>query len=181
MIFYKSVELKNGEKCLLRSPGAGDAEAVLGTFIKTHGESDFMTTYPDECTLTAEKEQSYLENKLVAEREIEIAADIGGRIVGTAGIEAVGKAEKLRHRASFGIGIEKEFWGVGVGRALTLACIECAKQAGYLQLELEVVAANTRAIALYKSLGFTEYGRNPLGFRSRENGMQEIVAMRLEL
>lgn len=181
MIFYKSVELKNGEKCLLRSAGAPEAEAVLATFIRTHGESDFLTTYPDECTFTVEQEANYLERKLASEREVEIMADIGGKIVGTAGIDAVGKAEKLRHRASFGVGIEKAYWGLGVGRAMTLACIECARQAGYRQLELEVVSANDRAIALYKSCGFIEYGRNPLGFNSRENGMQEIIAMRLEL
>lgn len=61
------------------------------------------------------------------------------------------------------------------------ACIACAKKAGYLQLELDVVADNDRAIALYKSAGFTEYGRNPRGFQSRTAGFQEVIYMRLEL
>lgn len=181
MIYYKSFELKNGEKCSLRSGGPGDAEAVLANFIKTHGESDFLTTYPDECTFTLEQEANYIERKLLSERETEIIADIGGKIVGTAGVDAIGRAEKVRHRASFGISVEKAYWGLGIGRAMTLACIECARKAGYLQLELEVVAANERAVELYKSLGFIEYGRNPLGFNSRENGMQELIGMRLEL
>ena len=64
---------------------------------------------------------------------------------------------------------------------MTEACIECAKKAGYAQLELSVVADNHRAIALYESLGFVEYGRNPRGFRSRLSGWQELVLMRLEL
>ena len=37
------------------------------------------------------------------------------------------------------------------------------------------------ALALYKSVGFVEYGRNPKGFRSRTSGWQELVLMRLEL
>jgi RimJ/RimL family protein N-acetyltransferase len=53
--------------------------------------------------------------------------------------------------------------------------------AGYSQLELEVVAENRAALALYKSVGFEEYGRNPRGFRSRTGGWQELVLMRLEL
>ena len=53
--------------------------------------------------------------------------------------------------------------------------------AGYTQLELSVVAANTRAIALYQKAGLVEFGRNPRGFRSRTSGFQEIVFMRLEL
>ena len=69
---------------------------------------------------------------------------------------------------------------IGIGRALTEACIECAKKAGYAQLELEVVAENRSAIGLYESVGFVEYGRNPKGFRSRLTGWQEVVLMRLE-
>ena len=45
-------------------------------------------------------------------------------------------------------------WGLGIGRALTEACIECAKAAGFSQLELDVVAANTAALRLYESVGF---------------------------
>ena len=101
--------------------------------------------------------------------------------MGTAGIEAVGRKYKVRHRAEFGISVDKACWGLGIGRALTEACIECAKSAGYAQLELEVVAENTTAISLYRSVGFTEYGRNPRGFRSRVTGWQELVLMRLEL
>ena len=77
--------------------------------------------------------------------------------------------------------MDKAYWGLGVGRALTKACIECAKRAEYAQLELEVVAENRSAIALYESVGFVEYGRNPKGFRSRLTGWQEVVLMRLEL
>ena len=59
--------------------------------------------------------------------------------------------------------------------------IECAKDAGYTQLELNVVAENERAVSLYKKMGFVEYGRNPRGFNSRVSGYQEVVYMLLEL
>ena len=61
------------------------------------------------------------------------------------------------------------------------ACVELAKSAGYTQLELDVVADNARAISLYTSVGFVEYGRNPLGFNSRTTGYQTLVLMRKEL
>ena len=61
------------------------------------------------------------------------------------------------------------------------ACVECAKEAGYKQLELDVVADNDKAINMYKSIGFTEFGRNPMGFISKYSGVQELVYMRLEL
>ena len=106
---------------------------------------------------------------------------VDGKVAGTAGIDAVGTKYKLRHRAEFGISVAEEYWGLGIGRALTQACIRCAKEAGYTQLELTVVAENERAIALYRSAGFTEYGRNPRGFLSRASGYQELVYMLLEL
>ena len=76
---------------------------------------------------------------------------------------------------------KEDYWSLGIGRALTEACIECAGAAGYVQLELEAVAENKSALALYRSVGFQEYGRNPKGFRSRLTGWQELVLMRLEL
>ena len=106
---------------------------------------------------------------------------VNGVVVGTAGIEAVGTKYKVRHRAELGISVAKEFWGLGIGCALMDACIECARQAGYVQLELDVVSENSRAISMYEKAGFEEYGRNPKGFNSRITGFQEIVYMRLEL
>ena len=50
-----------------------------------------------------------------------------------------------------------------------------------VQLELDVVAENARAISMYQTAGFVEYGRNPKGFRSRNAGYQELISMRLEL
>ena len=61
------------------------------------------------------------------------------------------------------------------------SCIECAKAAGYSQLELNVIAENVRALSMYKKAGFVEYGRNPKGFHSRMTGFQEVIYMRLEL
>ena len=99
----------------------------------------------------------------------------------TAGVDAVGTRDKLRHRAEFGISVLRAYWGLGLGRALTEACIQCAKEAGYEQIELTVVAENKRAIALYRKAGFVEFGRNPRGFRSRTSGYQEIIHMLLAL
>lgn len=88
---------------------------------------------------------------------------------------------KVAHRARFGISILKEYWGMGIGRMMMEASIDCARRAGYAQLELEVVVGNERAVSLYRCAGFEEYGRNPRGYRSAVAGYQELVHMRLEL
>ena len=181
MKYKRTILLKDGRTCILRNAEEQDGQAVLANFLLTHGQTDFLLTYPEEATFTVEQEKAYLRKKLENVREIELVAEVDGVITGTAGVDSIGSAEKIRHRASFGISIDQAWWGLGIGRALTEACIECAGAAGYSQLELEVVAVNERAYRLYRSLGFVEYGRNPRGFRSRADGLQEIVLMRLEL
>ena len=181
MKYNKTVTLKDGRECLLKNATEADGEEMLNLFILSHAQTDYLLSYPDEVTFTVAEEAEYLKNKAESENEIEIFAVLDGKAVGTAGISGIGSKYKLKHRAEFGISVDKDYWGLGIGRLLTRACIECAKKAGYLQLELDVVAENKRAIELYKSEGFTEYGRNPKGFNSRISGFQELVLMRLEL
>ena len=180
MQYEKEIILKDGVKCILRGASEADAAEVLRTFNLTHTETDYLLTYPEENSFTIGQEAEFLKTRNKSDNAIEIAAFIDGRIVGTAGIDPVGDKEKVRHRADFGIAVEKAYWGRGIGKALTLACIECAKQAGYLQIELQVVADNAAAVRLYESVGFREYGRNPRGFRAK-SGWQTLILMRLEL
>lgn len=181
MKYSEQITLKNGSIAVLRNGLEADGSAVFENFNQTHAETDYLLSYPDENSFDAEQEGQFLAQKTASDNEIEIIALVDGKVAGTAGIEAVGTKYKVRHRAEFGISLLKEYWGLGLGRALTEACIGCARQADYKQLELTVVAENERAIALYESVGFVEYGRNPRGFRSRTSGFQEVVSMLLEL
>ena len=181
MKYDKMITLKNGKRCHLRNGVESDGQAVVDIFNLTHGQTEFLLSYQDENSFEATKEGKFLKEKMESENEIMILAVVDDVVVGTAGIEAVGRKYKVRHRAEFGISVAQEFWGLGIGRALMNACIECARNAGYVQLELNVVAENVRAISMYKSAGFVEYGRNPKGFNSRTSGFQEVIYMRLEL
>lgn len=181
MKYYKEISLKNGKSCVLRSCTRADAQAVLAIFNLTHEQTDFLLTYSDETSFTLEEEADFLERLDKSEGGIEMVAELDGKIVGSAGFDAVGSKKKIKHRAEFGISVDKAYWGLGIGRALTKACIDCAKEAGYLQLELDVIAENKKAIALYESEGFVEFGRNPRGFRTREGSWQEVILMRREM
>ena len=177
MKYDQKINLKNGKEAWLKNGEIADGKEVYEVFNRTHEETDYMLSYPDENSFDAEEEGEFLKEKTENPREIEIVARIDGKVVGTAGIEAIGAKDKVSHRAEFGISVLKEYWGLGLGRALTEACIKCAKEAGYYQLELNAVAENSRAISMYRSLGFEEFGRNPAGFKSRYSGFQELVYM----
>ena len=181
MRYNKTITLSNGMECCLRNGTESDGQFVLDNFNLTHSETDYLLTYPDENSFNAAQESQFLKEKAESEREIELIAIVDGVIAGTAGIEAIGTKYKVRHRAEFGISVVKKYWGLGIGKDLLASCIECAKAAGYSQLELKVVAENERAVSMYEQAGFVECGRNPKGFRSRIAGFQEVISMRLEL
>lgn len=181
MKYNRTVTLKDGRDCVIRNGTEQDAERVLDNFIRTHGQTEFLSTYADETTFTPEQERAFLKQKEDSAREIELIAEIDGTIAGTACVNSYRVAEKTRHRATFGISIDRAFWGIGIGRALTEACIECAKSVGYTQMELGVIAGNERAIGLYRSVGFAEYGRMPKAFMTRSGRWQENVLMLLDL
>lgn len=181
MKYRNEITIKNGQKCIIRNGTFEDGLEVSTFFTTTHGETDYLLSYPEESTRDDEKQSNYLKETTESDREIELLAIVDGKVVGMAGFNAIGSKYKVRHRAEFGITVSKNYWGQGIGKAIMNACIECAKEAGYIQLELDVVADNTRAIELYKKLGFIEFGRNPKGFQSKYSGFQELVYMRLEL
>ena len=181
MQYSRSITLRDGRSCTLRHGVAADGEAVLRSFVQLRTQTDFLLAYADEIRFTAEQEAQLLQSKADSSDEVLLIAEVDGAIAGTAGVDALGRRDKVRHRATFGISLDQAYWGLGIGTALTAACIECARQAGYEQLELEVVEDNVRAISLYRRAGFVEYGRNPLGLRPRTGGYQALLAMRLEL
>ena len=65
----------------------------------------------------------------------------------------------MTHIGRLGIGIVPEYRGRKIGARLLAAAIADAFQKGLIRIELEVFAANARAIALYRKFGFVEEGR----------------------
>lgn len=181
MKYNKEIVLRNNKSCLIRNGYTSDALEVIDIFNQTHAETDFLLSYPEENSHSYDIEVEFLKACEESKYDVELLAILDGKIVGTAGISLVGYKYKVKHRSELGISIKKEYWGLGIGKALMEACIECAKNAGLAQLELDVVADNHSAIALYKKFGFIEFGRNPKGFNSKVCGYQETVLMRLEL
>ena len=136
MRYAKTVLLTGGVELLVRNAVASDARALRETTQRTHTQTDFLLSYPDEQSGDDEQEARSLEETERSGNEVELVAIIDGHIVGSAGVSAVRSRRKVAHRARFGISILKECWGMGIGRILMEASIDCARQAGYTQLEL---------------------------------------------
>jgi RimJ/RimL family protein N-acetyltransferase len=63
-----------------------------------------------------------------------------------------------RHRGSLAMGIIPAYRERGLGKRLILAALNQAKVSDFIRVELSVHVDNTRAIALYESVGFFKEG-----------------------
>jgi [ribosomal protein S18]-alanine N-acetyltransferase len=79
---------------------------------------------------------------------------------------------------SFGIFVDHESHGQGIGRRLTAWTIEQARRRGCPAVRLTVYADNAAALGLYASLGFREQERGQV---ERKGQPAEKIVMRLEL
>jgi ribosomal protein S18 acetylase RimI-like enzyme len=106
----------------------------------------------------------------------------GGQIVGSASWRPIGEPGTAEaHRAGvYSVFVRPEWQGRGLADALMARVIEEAS-ATMLQLELDVVADNARAIRFYRRLGFEEIGLTPRALRRGEGFADELrMILRLD-
>ena len=76
MEYHKTITLKDGRACTLRNGTASDGQALLDIFNLTHAQTDFLLTYPEEHSYTAEDEAELLRRKTDSVDEIELLAPV---------------------------------------------------------------------------------------------------------
>ena len=85
-----------------------------------------------------------------------LVAEIGGEVVGNAGLQQQpGISLRRRHAMGLGMAVAPTHWRRGVGSALMNGLLDWADNwAGVLRVELSVFTDNAPAIALYQRCGF---------------------------
>ena len=156
-----TIKDKQDREIILRSAEEKDAEFLLDFLKITAAETPFLLREPDEITLSIEQEQDFIKAKKDSENEILLIAEIQGKHIGNCSLMSVGGFRRYRHRCEVAIALYQEYCGLGIGKAMLEMLLDIAKQVGYEQAELEVIANNKSAIALYENLGFQKYGTFP--------------------
>ena len=155
----RTVTLRDGRTCVLRPACPDDAAALIDYMVRTAGETEFVLRYPDEVSFTEEREREILGSILDDPGQVMMVGIVDGKLAGNCSIGGIGMKRKIRHRCSLAVALYREYWGLGIGGAMIAYLAELAKQIGFEQIDLEVVADNTRAVALYRKCGFEESGR----------------------
>lgn len=173
--------LKDGRKCLLRSPREEDAAQLLGHLIQTSDETGFLSRDGEEITITEEQEREYLKATLASPKSILICAEVDGRIAACTGMSPAAPYLRHQHRANFGISVKKEYWNLGIASLLLPAVIESVVKGGYEQVELEVVTDNEKACHIYEKFGFHVYGKRHHAFKYKDGSYCDEYLMMLSL
>lgn len=80
------------------------------------------------------------------------------------------------HIANASYAVRSDMRGKQVGRQLVTHCLHKCKELGFRVMQFNaVVADNASALALYKSLGFTQLGVIPGGFRKKDGSYADII------
>lgn len=127
------------------------------TFIRFQGEQ-----------VNKEDEEKYLNSQLErikSKLTVQLLVFCEGKLIGISGIDMKDKIES--HIGLFGITINNDFRGEGIGSMLMKTVIEEAiKNLPMLEIIiLAVYAENNLAREMYKNFGFLEYGNLPKGIK----------------
>ena len=159
MVFEeKSIKDKLGRSVLFRNARPEDAEDLIQYLKITSAETPYLIRVPEEITITKAKEEQFIRDKIDADRELMLIALIDGKHIGNFSLMSIAPYKRYRHRCEVAIALYKEYCGCGIGKVMLQIVLDLAKNVGYEQAELEVMAENKDAIHLYEKLGFEKYG-----------------------
>lgn len=154
----KVVEFKNGETVSIREAVKEDASRIIDYLCMVAGETDFLTFGPGEFLPTFDQEVAAIEEMRRASNKTMIVAEVDNKIIGCMSFSG-GTRPRVQHTGELGISILRDYWGLGVGTDMMEYLIDWGKDSKVIRkFNLRVRDDNTRAIKLYKKLGFIEEG-----------------------
>jgi ribosomal protein S18 acetylase RimI-like enzyme len=131
-------------------------------------QENFLTRYEDWVTRPME------DWRLGLETSSYVAAFDDGRVVGAMGLAPGSGA--ARHRATLiAVWLAPEWRGSGKADAMLRQLTDVAKDRGFSQIELHVLAENTRAIGFYERNGFQRIGFIPRALMHHGSYFDELI------
>lgn len=173
-------ETKDGRSAILRNPREEDVQGTLDYLIRSAEETEYLLRYPEESgNYTYDDELALFEKWNASSTEMMLICLVEGKVAGTCHLVFKDKI-KTRHRATIAIGLLKEYWNLGLGTRMMHAMIQRAQEhGGILQMELEVIEGNTRAIRLYEKVGFRIAGIHPNAIKLKDGTLlNEYIMIR---
>jgi len=160
----------------LRPATPDDAEALWRLQRALAADGRGMVVLPEEIPDSPDEQRAQLEGFARRPGDLFLVAERDGVVVGSVDVTRIPRLQ-LAHNGYLTMGVHPDAQGRGVGRRLLQAAVAQASAAGVLNLELNVLAANARAIALYRSMGFVEVLRRERFLRRPDGSWLDDLLM----
>lgn len=152
-------DLNYGKKMCIRKAEPGDASPIVKMSTQIGSETDNFTYGEDDFYFTEEQQKSFISNIGDKDNYLYIVGIVDNKIVATLSYLSSSRRRTM-HRGELGIGVLKEYWGMGVGSHLMDYFFKWANSKAVVKkIDLEVREDNLRAINLYMKYGFKIEGR----------------------
>jgi RimJ/RimL family protein N-acetyltransferase len=141
-------------KIVVRKATVDDAREIADVlnFVIAEGKYTIL-----DRPFSEEEERGFISS--LGSRSALYVAEIDGEIKGVQSIDLFsGFADSVRHVATMGTWLHRDFRGRGVGRALAEESFRFARSNGYGKVVIQVLAGNERALGFYRGLGFRDIG-----------------------
>ncbi|MBM7706576.1 RimJ/RimL family protein N-acetyltransferase [Chryseomicrobium aureum] len=162
---------------MIRLARPEDAEAMVAIQKEVLTEEIYFVSTIDEFHQTVEGQREWIQAKQEHPNEVLFVAEKDGEVVGWLVFQTEGRI-KVRHTGKFGVMIKQEARGQGYGKQLVQGLIDWAHAHPVIEkISLFTFATNTRAIALYKQLGFVEEGRKLKEYKLADGTYLDDVLM----
>lgn len=142
--------------------------------------TDYTIDLPTEFSNDIELEKKQI-SKFASSGNLLLGAFYENKLIGVLDFIS-NKRNRINHWGKFGISLHADFQNFGIGTQMINMMIEWAKQNGQTKMIcLSVHENNTRAIHLYKKLGFIEYGLLKNCIKNVDGRFTNSIEMFLEI
>ena len=143
---------------VVREAVVDDAEEMISYLNIVGGESDNLMHGANGFKMVpVEAVRRRIQAAHDADNSVILIALVGDEIIARAELDGY-PGSRLHHNAKFSISVRKDYWNKKIDTRLMTEIIERAREMNLMNIELEVIADNKAAIALYRKMGFSDVG-----------------------
>lgn len=162
---------------IIKEAEPSDAEALVKTLNQIGSESEFMTLDEAGILMTPEQMVDFIKQRQASANQVCLLVKEAAEVVGVLNVTS-DFHERVNHIGDIFIGIQKRYWGHGLGQLLMAEAISWAEQSGTIRrLELTVQARNQRAVHVYEKFGFEIEGIKKRGAKTSAGDFLDVYLM----
>lgn len=165
------VTKQKGHAFTIERANDADFDAVKRIFFHVIDEGETYSYESDELS------DEWVRNYWLKDTVATLVARVDGQVAGVCAIR-FNRTGRADHVANASYIVDSGFRGMGIGRALGEASLTLAREKGFKAIQFNyVVSTNTKAVALWQSLGFDIVGTLPRGFQHARHGLVDVYVM----